>query len=323
MVRLCVVLTLCVSACYHPTYKDCAIACTTDCPGELQCDGQLHMCRLPGKTGACDVGGGDAATDATDPTGDADSDGILNASDNCPTTANPMQENEDSDALGDACDPCPISPSMVDTDADGLPDACDPNPMSFGGHVITDRIVFFDGFTNGPGLSEIRRGTGTVSSLAGATHIVAQSGHIELLLLPTVPTGMGGDTVTTDFTYATAPGAQAGAGPITLVKPSSSDGVACLLFNVGANGSELDIEETANSSFDGSTPVNDPPTPGVHRLRIQRIVNADITMPTIICGDGSTSVAAAELATASFDMGLFVHDTDATFNFVMVVASGT
>jgi hypothetical protein len=36
---------------------------------------------------------------------DADHDGVSNLTDNCPTTANPQQENADGDPLGDACDP--------------------------------------------------------------------------------------------------------------------------------------------------------------------------------------------------------------------------
>ncbi|MDP1830211.1 MAG: lamin tail domain-containing protein [Archangium sp.] len=38
---------------------------------------------------------------------DRDSDGVVNASDNCPNVANPMQADMDMDGKGDACDPCP------------------------------------------------------------------------------------------------------------------------------------------------------------------------------------------------------------------------
>jgi len=41
-----------------------------------------------------------------DPT-DVDSDGLLNASDNCPGVSNPEQEDGDDDGVGDACDECP------------------------------------------------------------------------------------------------------------------------------------------------------------------------------------------------------------------------
>ena len=89
---------------------------------------------------------------------DADGDGILDESDNCPASFNPMQEDYDGDDLGDSCDSCPLipnesvcshpmndvdedgfdndvdvcpwlhNPSQVDGDGDGLGDDCDCQP---------------------------------------------------------------------------------------------------------------------------------------------------------------------------------------------------
>jgi hypothetical protein len=66
---------------------------------------------------------------------DTDGDGVLNADDNCPETANADQTNNDADRLGDACDNCPFTENLaqLDTDGDGAGNACDnclglPNP---------------------------------------------------------------------------------------------------------------------------------------------------------------------------------------------------
>jgi hypothetical protein len=58
---------------------------------------------------------------------DQDGDGVIDLLDNCPSVANPGQEDADGDGVGDACDNCPNTPSVdqVDTDGDGRGDACD------------------------------------------------------------------------------------------------------------------------------------------------------------------------------------------------------
>jgi hypothetical protein len=316
-----VVAAVCLCACYNPTFRDCALACTSDCPGNLTCDPALHMCRLPGKTGACDTGGGDAAVDAAlDPNGDADSDGVKNGDDNCPLKSNRLQDDEDGDMVGDVCDPCPISSDNTDSDGDGVGDVCDPNPTPIAGHTIMDTIVFFDGFKDGLTMGETPHGGGSIAAGNGFAEVDGAGGQLEVLTFP-VAAAEGGETITTAFTYTTTPGSTSGGGPLTMVD-TNNHGIACMLFANTGNQGEIDLEETANQSYDGSAAVTEDPTSGVHTLRIRRTPNGG-SAPTLTCGDGNISVASGELAIPQTTSGVFVQDATVELQYVMAVASGT
>jgi len=58
---------------------------------------------------------------------DSDTDGIVDALDNCPYSANPEQEDDDSDGIGNLCDNCPDTPNPTqgDIDGDGIGDLCE------------------------------------------------------------------------------------------------------------------------------------------------------------------------------------------------------
>jgi hypothetical protein len=99
------------------------------------------VCRVEGFSGTCGAIG-DGGIDS-DPLADDDGDGIMNASDNCPKAANPMQENEDGDARGDICDRCPVDAAPGaddDDDGDGVGNGCDPEPD------MRNTFVAFEGF---------------------------------------------------------------------------------------------------------------------------------------------------------------------------------
>ncbi len=63
------------------------------------------------------------------PSPDADSDGILDASDNCWAVSNGNQADPDIDGVGTACDNCPAvwNPGQENLDGDSPGDACDPD----------------------------------------------------------------------------------------------------------------------------------------------------------------------------------------------------
>jgi len=94
----------------------------------------------------------------TDPTRDADQDGIADTADNCPTLANRDQHDADLDRIGDACDGdldgdgspnvgppgafldnCPVlaNPDQADADGDGVGDACAGTPTAK--PIVADR----------------------------------------------------------------------------------------------------------------------------------------------------------------------------------------
>lgn len=80
-----------------------------------------------GLTG-CGGSSSNSDPDPQPPVADADSDGVLDASDNCPMDANADQLDSDDDGTGDVCDATPLPPTSDDTDSDGILNAVDNCP---------------------------------------------------------------------------------------------------------------------------------------------------------------------------------------------------
>jgi len=88
-------------------------------------------------------------TDASDCPGrvtvlpDADGDGVADAADNCPATANADQADGDGDGVGDACDNCPAvaNADQADSDGNGVGDACEAASGSLADLVVAEYVL--------------------------------------------------------------------------------------------------------------------------------------------------------------------------------------
>lgn len=118
---------------------------------------------------------------------DSDGDGVPDTVDNCPSTPNPEQADNDADGVGDVCDPdddndgvadqtdnCPINANadQLDKDFDGLGDACDPvfNTDAAADFVQTNVSAAVGAIT----LSNAPGGNGLIAKLAGNGGVIAR-----------------------------------------------------------------------------------------------------------------------------------------------------
>jgi len=219
-------LGLLLVGCYDPQPR-AGSPCseTMPCPSALRCI-----------EGFCGGAPGDDTDGAPNPTGDGtptaldrDGDGVNDTDDNCVDIGNADQGNEDSDALGDECDPCPIEGNNTDGDGDGVGDACDPHPGAPG-----DTIVAFSGFHAGvpTGWQVI----GQVAPMGDELSLTTVAGNHTALIPPV--TAIANGTITTVMTVDAEPPDNACGGPCDAAStvtmpydPNQDQGVFCELYS--------------------------------------------------------------------------------------------
>lgn len=225
---------LAVAACYGGPNAATGAPCDPsleNCPTGQMCVAQGAGYACLAQAPVVDAPHADALGDGMvidGPLADVDGDGIPNASDNCPTKANPTQANEDGDALGDACDPCPPYSDNTDGDGDGVGDLCDPNPTTAG-----DQLALFEGFSDGIPASWVNMGGWTASG--GNAVIVSADGAIAYLGPPT-PAATAHGTATVAFVPDQLFGTGGKAFGVTNPAESATGtaGLVCELLNGGS-----------------------------------------------------------------------------------------
>ncbi len=308
-------LLLCVG-CYAPTYR-AGGTCETACPGDLICIDQV--CREPGYVPGTDARLEDAFVpiDTVDgPPGDADADGVVDATDNCPGKANPDQHDEDADAIGDVCDPCPhLSGTAVDADGDGVGDACDPQPSA-----AKQRIAFFDPFTsdrtewsNFSGASrvgETLRILATTSS--GGARLNIANGETRVYMGGTIPT----IETSTPHQFSVNFGANATGDVYHYVE----------FYDSGGSNGEIAITERNGSVYTGlaSTPYTGVMPTGAWSMQIDESVSAQqmafsATLGGIARPAISASTADAPALVAGTRINIYTRNCDLRFDYVLVI----
>jgi hypothetical protein len=293
---LCVALV--ATGCFSPGFADCKVTCSSGngCPDGFECLG--GVCRLGGMTGACLSSADDAGND-----GPSDDSG-------------PSVNDEDNDGILDADDPCPISANNADTDSDGVGDACE--PIASG----TDRILRFEGF-NGTSLPSDATVLGPWTISGGKAHIVSAANAASSVTFPITSPLTDRETivarVTVDGLFST-PADPTGAGIVTRASTDGALGVQCGLGRDPGTGTDHLLLVKVAAAADGKVQSNASiATPGSAAiLQITRNPSTEI----FACNqNGSSTVAglpASPVPTGAL-AGIRTRSMSASFDWVMII----
>lgn len=219
--------------------------------------------------GAAQIGGtdvnGNGKPDACD--GDADSDGILNALDNCWLTKAPEQTDTDADGLGNPCDPdddgdaiadskdnCPLvaNKDQKDTNGNGIGDVCDNGSQL---PWLDNFDKYFGNLSEGGWTIQQQNGFGPAAWTLG-TNASGKDAEVKakgsfpnfvtvgtLLISPQIGVGtLKNATLTFTTTYVSTGGPGGGG------LPSNSTLSARISFDGGKNWTELQLINVQNGT---------------------------------------------------------------------------
>jgi hypothetical protein len=296
-------------ACYAPEYSDCEITCGVDgCPSGLTCD--QGFCRVEGFTGLC---GGD-------PNGDTDTDGVKNSIDNCPALPNADQGNEDGDARGDLCDPCPIAAAPaadMDSDTDGVGDGCDPFPGQ------QSKMTVFEGFNVAPLTSPRLLPSPTSWVFENGKALVSNPGPnmVAAMTWPLASAATSGEVVVAGFANnqpsTTAP---TGAGVTTFFDAGQQVGIVCWVARDTANGVNIEGLELYSRQVAGSQVSSAYPLVAAAPTSTRLVRNSNAHQ----CIDKQNRMVMQNYAlpsTSAPHAGVFVMSSGVSFEYVMIVTA--
>ena len=319
-----VAFLLALVGCYSPGYRDCEVTCGGGtCPSGLVCD--QGVCRVEGFSGSCgSMTSHDASIDSS-PNADDDGDTILNKDDNCPKKANTQQEDEDGDAMGDVCDPCPPLRTYVpanmttpvdanaDTDGDGVGDGCDPNLGA------VDHILVFDGFSPRPmGMAMVSAVGGSMWSFDGKSAIATSSTPQQQATIeyPTPPTSAP-FAVWTQATWIGESGVDEGFGAVTFDSANGNNGYGCMDWNVSGGTASIGLVQLPNNLGMRLNANFRDGAPRILKLRY------DATSTNFVCafpeGQVTNAGTIAIVPPATSTSGVRANGMTAKFDWVMIV----